>query len=188
MLSWTADWIEAIAAGLLIINIVLIARRSLWNYPVGLAAAGLYFLIFVDTRLYSAALLQVVLFVVQLFGWWNWRRFLAAQDLPVTRMSMLARCAWLLALALLAGGWGTVMSATTDARVPYFDALLSIASLGAQSLFALRLVEGWIVTAGVNLGAIVLFTREQLYTTAALFALLLLLSVAGLRSWWRASG
>ena len=38
--------IEWVAAALGLINVVLVARRSLWNYPFGIAMVALYFFVF----------------------------------------------------------------------------------------------------------------------------------------------
>ncbi|MFX7965294.1 nicotinamide mononucleotide transporter, partial [Acinetobacter baumannii] len=43
--------LEAVAAVLVLVNVALVARRSLWNYPVGLAAVTLYGVIFFRARL-----------------------------------------------------------------------------------------------------------------------------------------
>ena len=66
--------IEIIAVILGIANIILIIRRSVWNFPVAIAMVALYFVIFREAKLYSDAGLQVFFAVVNLYGWWSWRR------------------------------------------------------------------------------------------------------------------
>lgn len=63
------EWI-AVACGL--INVALIIRRSVWNFPFGFAMVTLYFFIFRDYRLYSDAALQIYFFAIQIYGVWNW--------------------------------------------------------------------------------------------------------------------
>ncbi|MBP6379456.1 MAG: nicotinamide mononucleotide transporter, partial [Sphingorhabdus sp.] len=64
-----------IAAVLLgIANIVLIIRRSVWNYPFAIAMVSLYFIIFRDAKLYSDAGLQIFFVAVNAYGWWSWQR------------------------------------------------------------------------------------------------------------------
>lgn len=46
--------VEALAAALLLANVWLVARRSLWNYAFALAAVSLYAAVFLDARLYAA--------------------------------------------------------------------------------------------------------------------------------------
>ena len=59
------DWM-AIACRIL--NVSLIIRRSIWNYPFGFAVVTLYFFIFWEYRLYSDALLQIYFFAIQIYG------------------------------------------------------------------------------------------------------------------------
>ena len=64
--------IEIVAVLLGIINIVLIIRRSVWNFAFGIAMVSLYFAIFREARLYSDAGLQVFFMLVQFYGWVAW--------------------------------------------------------------------------------------------------------------------
>lgn len=181
-------WLEATGAILVIVNIALIVRRSLWNFPFGIAASAIYFVVMGRVGLYSGALLQLLFIAVQLYGWWNWRRFIGGgNELPVATMGGAQRWRWFAAAAVAALAWGTVMDLATDAHLPYPDAALSSASIVCQALIALRRVEGWVVWIGVNLGAIALFVSQTLFVTAALYVILLALSVLGLRAWWTAA-
>src|ERR1044071_5733762 len=64
--------IEIVAAALGVINVLLVVRRSTWNYPFGIVMVALYFFVFWEAKLYSDALLQIFFLVIQLYGWWAW--------------------------------------------------------------------------------------------------------------------
>jgi len=64
--------IEIVPSILGVVNIVLLVRRSIWNYPFGIVMVTLYGVVFFQARLFSDALLQVFFFVVQIYGWWVW--------------------------------------------------------------------------------------------------------------------
>src|SRR5918993_3612035 len=66
--------IEIAAALLGVINVLLVVRRSVWNYPFGIAMVSLYFFVFWDAKLYSDSLLQIFFLLIQLYGWWAWSR------------------------------------------------------------------------------------------------------------------
>ena len=70
--------IEIAAALLGVINVLLVVRRSTWNYPFGITMVSLYFFVFWDAKLYSDALLQIFFLLIQVYGWWAW--FHAAQS------------------------------------------------------------------------------------------------------------
>src|SRR5437016_4270960 len=67
LLTW-----ENAAALLGVINVALLVRRSIWNYPFGIMSVGLYGYVFYGVKLYSDAILQIYFFSMQFYGWWNW--------------------------------------------------------------------------------------------------------------------
>lgn len=178
--------IELAGAAAVVVNIVLIERRSLWNYPFGLLASALYFFVFLEAKLYSGALLQLLLIAIQIWGWRNWRQAEVGGDIPVSTMSNGTRLLWLCGIVAGSLLWGMAMGAMTDARLPLADALLSGASIASQALVAARRVEGLVVWVCVNIGAIVFFLGQSLFATAALYVLLLYLSLRALWAWSRA--
>ena len=179
--------LEWLAAALGIVNVALVVRRSIWNYPFGIAMVSLYFFVFCEAKLYSDALLQIFFLVIQLYGWWNWRRARNEDGVPVGTMSGGARAAWLIGTGAAIAGWGAFMAAYTDAAAPMVDAGIAGASVTAQILQSLRRVESWVFWIAVDVVAIGLFASRGLYVTSVLYALFLLLASAGLLSWIKAS-
>ena len=181
--------LEWVAAGLGLVNVTLVVRRSVWNYPFGLAMVSLYFFVFFEARLYSDALLQIFFFVVQLYGWRNWvlaKR--TAGEVRVTTLTPRARFLWLAGVAAASIAWGLLMARFTDAAAPMIDAAIAGTSIAAQILMAQRRIENWVLWILVDAVAIGLFASRALYATSALYALFLLLSIAGLIGWRRALG
>jgi nicotinamide mononucleotide transporter len=179
--------LEWVAAALGVINVALVVRRSVWNYPFGLAMVALYFFVFFEARLYSDALLQIFFFVVQIYGWVNWVRARnASGEVPVGRLTPRERIGWVLGTALASLVWGLGMARYTDAAAPIVDAFIAGASISAQILMARRRIENWAVWILVDMVAIGLYFSRHLYPTSALYALFLLLSVTGLIGWRRA--
>lgn len=181
------SWIEALAAMLGVITVVLVVRRSLWNYPFGIVMVSLYFFVFLEAKLYSDALLQIFFLLVQIYGWWAWSRAARLEDsgIQVGVLTLAQRWRWGGAIALAAALWGSAMAALTDAAAPFADGGVAIASVGAQLLQSLRRVESWWLWIGVDIVAIPLFLSRGLLLTAGFYALFLALAVAGLFEWRR---
>ena len=57
--------LEIIAVALGLANIGLLVRRSIWNYPFGMAMVALYLFIFWEARLYGEAVLQAIDWVLR---------------------------------------------------------------------------------------------------------------------------
>ncbi len=181
--------LEAAAACLGLINIVLVVRRSVWNYPFGLAMVALYGWIFAqpDVRLYSDAGLQGFFFAVQLYGWWNWSRAQGQTgEVQVLELSAGARGFGIVAVAAATAGWGALMARYTDAALPVPDAFIAMASVAAQLLMARRYWENWILWIAVDLVAIAVYATKGLMLTAFLYAIFLAASVVGLVGWRQA--
>ncbi len=181
------DPLEWAAAALGLVNVALIVRRSVWNYPFGLAMVSLYFFVFFEARLYSDALLQIFFFVVQLYGWWNWLRARrAAGEIRVLTLTPRARLLWIGGIVAASTIWGLAMARYTNAAAPMIDAAIAGTSIAAQILMAQRRIENWLLWILVDAIAIGLFASRGLHATSVLYALFLLLSIAGLIGWARA--
>ncbi|MCU6454400.1 nicotinamide riboside transporter PnuC [Sphingomonas sp. A2-49] len=180
--------VEAVAAGLVVVNVALVAGRHVWNYPVALVAVTLYAWVFADARLYSDALLQGFFFAANLYGWANWARSRAeAGEVVVERLDPATRLAWLAGGAAGCAAWGMLMHRYTDASYPWWDAGIAIASATAQVMQARRAIESWWVWIAVNLASVPLYAAKGLWFTCALYVVLLGLSVYGLVGWRRAA-
>ncbi len=180
--------LELTAVALGLANIVLLVRRSIWNYPFGLAMVALYFVIFRDARLYSDMLLQLFFFAVQAWGWWSWSRAGGFEG-PVTvaPMSRAERWRWVAAVAVATMLWGTLVARYTNAAQPHWDAAVAMGSVAAQVLLARRRIENWIGWIAVDVVAIALYANRALWLTAGLYVIFLVLSIVGYREWLRAA-
>lgn len=179
----TLEWI-ATAAG--IVCVLLLIKRSLWNYPFAILSVSLFAIVFREAKLYSDALLQLFFIAINLYGWWSWYRSRAtAGEVVVERLAPLEQVAALSGMIGLSLAWGAVMARHTDAAFPYVDGTIAMLSVGAQVLLALRKLENWFVWIAVDLIAIPLFAVKGLYPTAFLYVIYLGLSVWGLRDWLR---
>jgi nicotinamide mononucleotide transporter len=181
----TVEWI---AAALGLANIALLVRRSVWNYPFGMAMVALYVAVFFEAKLYGEAGLQVFFFVAQGWSWVLWLR--AAKTggegddrVPVRLLSNFSRVVWLTATAALALNLGWVMHRFTDASLPYADTAIAGASIAAQILLAFRRIENWVLWIAVDIASIAVYVHKDLWATAGLYVVFLLMSVLALREW-----
>lgn len=178
---------EAVGAALGVLGVALMIRRSLWGWPVGIAQVAIYAWVFLQARLYSDALLQLVFLALQAYGWAHWvRRGASARPaLPVTRLSAPQAAAWVGGAAVATAGWGALMDRATDAVLPYGDAFVLMFSLVAQWLQARKVRECWLGWVAVNTVAVGVFWLRELPLTAGLYGLFWCMALAGWRAWGR---
>jgi nicotinamide mononucleotide transporter len=175
------EWIGALAG---LVCVYLVARASIWNWPISIVNTVLYFVVFLRARLYADAILQIVFTVLGVYGWWSWRYGGAQRaELPVRRATRVqivaASAAALLATALCA----LFLARKTDSPVPIWDSSVLALSLVATWAQARKLVESWWVWILVDVISVPLYVTRELYPTAVLYTLFLILCVLGLRHW-----
>ncbi len=178
--------LEIIAVVLGVMSVVLIVRRSLWNYPFGIAMVVLYAIVFAQAKLYGQVGLQVFFAFIQIYGWWNWAKS-QQQDGEVAVLMLSPRdrvvTGVLVALGTAGLGWG--LRNYTDGSEPYVDAFITAASVAAQVLLSWRRIENWPLWIVVDLVAIGLYVYRGMHLTAGLYVLFLGLAVWGLVEWRR---
>lgn len=176
--------IELIASLLGIINIVLIIRRSVWNYPFGIVMVALFGWVVWQQKLYSDAALQIFFIIVQLYGWWSWSRNQSDEgEIIVKRLSRPQIWMWLTASVAAAALWGAFLLRYTDASLPYLDSPIAMFSVAAQILMTRRYIDNWHWWIAVNLISIPTYASKGLYAFAILYAINLILAIKGLIDW-----
>ena len=176
--------LEIVAAVLGLVSVALTVRQNVWCWPTGAVMVALYAYIFWVNRLYADAGLQVVYFVLQFYGWYEWLHGGEGRaELPVGRAS--ARLLLVLAVlgAAATAGLGSALIRWTNQDVSYLDSTITVFSLIAQWMLARKLLENWLIWMGVDVLGVGVYGYKRLYATAVLYAVFLALAAAGYRSW-----
>jgi nicotinamide mononucleotide transporter len=180
--------LEISAVMLSALAVWLTARRHLWCWPVGLVSVLLYARIFLVAKLYSDLLLQLIFAVMQLYGWWQWKRGASDQDGQHIQPQRLPKQGLLIGLLAGAAGsvvLGYVMASFTDAHIPWLDSALTSFSLVAQFWMARKYVANWWLWIAVDIIYVGVYIYKDLDLTAGLYAAFIVLAVIGLRNWQR---
>ena len=178
-----------IAASILgLLQIVLLVRRSVWNFPMAMAQVALTGVVLAGARLYSEAGLQAFFFVVNVQGWYLWSHAQGDEaEVPVRWMQWPARAAWGAVTVALSLSLGWVMHRFTNAALPFADSAVTGASVAAQLLLNLRRIENWVLWIAIDVVSVGLYIARGLNLLAALYVAFLVLSAIGLRQWTRAA-
>ncbi len=177
------DWANFLLG---VFGVWLFIRRSLWAFPVGLVAVTVQGVLFWQSKWYADARLQLFYFGTLVYGWWHWVRHRGnAPELPVTRLSWMARSWYLLAGLVLTVTWAEYQRRYTDAVMPYRDAFVASFGFVGQILQMRKNLENWPVWVVVNAVTVAscLMVQPPLYPTAVLYVIYLALAVAGWREW-----
>jgi nicotinamide mononucleotide transporter len=176
--------LEMIAALFGLVCVGLTIYRHIGCWPTGLIQVVLLIAVFYQAKLYSEMLLQIIYVFLQLYGWYAWlhggpdRTPLIVSRLPARQMLI-----WTFAGVVNAAALGSLMAWHTNASFPYVDAIVTIASLIAQWLLGRKVLESWLVWIFVDVVSIPLFLAKELYWTAGLYAVFLVMATWGWVEW-----
>ncbi len=179
--------LELVASILLIINVYLLARESIWNYLPGIIGVAIFGFIFQNAQLYSDMLLQWVYFIpIQIIGWYWWMNGgRGKNNLPITSMTDSVAIVTIASTLALWGALGYYMHNFTDAAFAYTDALIVSMSVVANVLLVKKYLESWIMWIAVDILAIYVYFQKELFVTSGLYVIFLCLATFGLVSWIR---
>jgi nicotinamide mononucleotide transporter len=179
-----ATWLDQANLAVGIFGVLLMVRRSLWAFPVGLVAVSVQGILFYRAQFPADAMLQVFFFVTLAWGWWHWVRDKgAAPELPVTRLGGRGFLVTLLAAGAATAGWAIWVAPRVGAAMPWRDAFIAAFSVAAQVLQARKNIENWPLWLVVNAVAVASYWKAELAYTAFLYAVYFLLAIGGWRSW-----
>lgn len=178
--AWGYDvtWFELSASLLALIGVGFGVRGNRWVWPFYFLSGALYSVLFYQYDYLASALLQLVFMAAALWGWFGWGALGAEpRTLSPRRRVEIAAGSVLLWLAL-APALKAIGGAAT-----WMDALVLVGSLVAQVLMVLEYTENWMMWIAVNVAGTIHYARQDLFFTALLYLVLLVVAFAGWRSW-----
>lgn len=182
--SFVTTPLELISFVLAVLTVALNIRQNHWAWLFSILSSLLYGFVFANSRLYGDAGLQGVFVAVSVWGWYQWLRG-GTQHQPLQATRLRRSGWWWCGLAWLTGflALSLFLRRFTDTDVPHMDGFLTAGSLVGQFLLSRKKLENWLVWIVVDLLYVGLYLYKHLMLTALLYALFVLLAVAGWRAW-----
>jgi len=178
------NWFEIVAALLAIAYLLLAMRQDARCWIAWIISSLMYLFVMYSAGLYMEAGLQIFYLLMGFYGLYQWQYKLANNEAlkikvwPITAHMM---CLTTLFVLVLASGY--ILSNNTDAASPYIDAFTTWGAIIASYMVAKKILENWIYWFVVDFVSVFLFVSRELYPTALLFCLYLILVIFGYRSW-----
>jgi nicotinamide mononucleotide transporter len=199
VLGYPMSYIELSATLLIVVYVLLITKRIVYAWPLGVFTFSLFAVLFYQVRLYSDFFEQFYYIGNCFYGWYAWliaRKKAEGEkkEVDVSYGSLKTR---LVAGVIIAAGGtllGFVMSRIhtwlpalfpQPAAYPYIDATATVMGFVAAALMAQRRIESWYLWICVNLICIWLYYARGVKFVAALYVFFLALAINGLITWTR---
>ncbi len=193
-------WIQWGAFLFSIIYVILAAAENIWCWFFGIISVILMFLVCIDpdVRYYSDAVLQVIYFVMSIYGWWKWRQHRnnvegEILDAPLKdNAGQLSIIRWPAQNHLIAIAVGTVLAfimgwfwGWMGANLPYIDAFTTAFSVIATIMVAQKVLENWLYWIVIDVVYIFMYGHRGVYLFSILFFLYTVIAVVGYLKWKR---
>ena len=181
--AWQAQSnLEVVAVIAAILYLVLAIRENIWCFLFALISTGIYIYLFQSVWLLSESLLNIYYFVMAIYGWYKWQQRQHNELLKIVSWPLKKHGALILITGLMVPLLGFGMG-QLGAEMPYLDAFTTCFAILATIMVAHKVLENWHYWLVINIISVYLFISKDLFLTAAMFVLYIILTVVGYFKW-----
>ncbi|GAA1667335.1 nicotinamide mononucleotide transporter family protein [Fodinicola feengrottensis] len=182
------SWAELIGQICALTVVLLAQRRTLWTWPVQIAATVLLVAVYASAHLGGLAARNVLILLISIYGWWAWQHNRdAVYGIAVRRSTWPER--GLLAGIMVFGtlGFAWLLNALNASWAPLPDAWIFVGTAVAFFAQGRGLVEFWLVWLLVDAVGVPLQITGHLYFSAAIYVVFAALVIYGWIGWARSA-
>lgn len=182
------NWVELAGAILGLAFVVLEIKQHVLLWPVGIAMSIFYVFVFFDARFYADMTLQFYYIVVSIYGWYWWlfgHQKTNQPEILITHLPKKSMLPLTLITCALTFIMAFVLKNYTDSPVPIGDAFTTALGVTATWMLARKYLEQWLLWIVANAVSLGLYMYKDLYPTAVLFFVYLILAFVGYYNWKR---
>ena len=178
------NWFEIVAALLAISYLLLAMLQDIRCWVAWIISSLMYLFVMYSVSLYMEALLQIFYIFIGFYGLYQWRyKSDLNEPLKITAWSVKNHLIVIGILIFLTSVSGYILTIYTAAASPFVDAFTTWGAIAASYLVAKKVLENWFYWFVIDLVSVFLFTSRELYPTAFLFVVYLVLVVFGYSAW-----
>jgi nicotinamide mononucleotide transporter len=178
--------VEYIAVLFGLLSVWYARKVSIITYPTGIVSVLLYVYICLGAGLYADMGINVVYFVMSVYGWYFWSR--KSSNMTVTPITRLKRKGWIISIGSTVLSFLLlyyVLDRWTDSNVPAIDAFTTAVFIVGMFLMARKKLENWLAWIVGDIISIPLYAYKGLVMSSFQFTVFLILAIAGYIEWRR---
>jgi nicotinamide mononucleotide transporter len=182
--------LEALAVIAGIASVWYSRKENVLVYPIGLINTLIYIYISVKGNLLGEASVNLYYSIMSVYGWYLWTRVDPQQKTINLHITKSSRKDWVYQLLFFSIFYAAIFLSLTYLKtnfapeaIPWADAFASATAYTGMWLMAKKKVESWIWWILTNIASIPLYFIKGYAFTSVQFLVLLVLAIAGLKSW-----
>ena len=177
--------LELTAVVLALAYLVLAVRENIACWYAAFASTAIFFHVFWQVNLYMEAGLQAFYLAMAVYGWWSWRhggKEGKRLDISTWPWQKHALAIGFIAAATAVSG---LLLRDTDQRLAFLDSFTTWSAVVTTIMVARKILENWLYWLVVDSLSILLYIDRELYFTAGLFMLYVIIAIFGWFRWRR---
>jgi len=179
-------WFEILAAILAIIYLLLALKQDIRCWIAWIISSLMYLFVMLYAGLLMESALQIFYVGMGIYGWMQWDKRSAQDKLSIRRWNKKQHFYAIGSLLCIVVISGCLLSLNSNAVAPYIDSFTTWGAILATFMVAKKVLENWIYWFVIDFVSVFLFLSRELYPTAVLFVIYLVIIVFGYRAWVQA--
>ena len=185
------NYLEAFAVIFGILSVWYARKENILVFPFGIINVLIFVYIFFVSKLYANAGINIVYFLTNVFGWYNWSRTNNGDEgLQISRTTERQNLILLVVTIILYFSVLFLLRRSNaddptyiNSILPWIDASNSSLFLMATVLMTIKKVENWVFWLAGNIISIPIFLSQELYFTSLQYVVFLVLATLGFIEW-----
>ena len=178
------NWFEIVAALLAITYLLLAMLQDIRCWIAWIISSIMYLFVMYSASLYMEALLQIFYIFIGFYGLYQWRfQSDLNETLKISTWNVKNHLIVIGILIFLTFVSGYILTIYTSAASTFVDAFTTWGAIAASYLVAKKVLENWFYWFVIDFVSVFLFISRELYPTAFLFVVYLVLVVFGYSAW-----
>jgi len=168
-----------------VLCVYLIVREKDINWPIGVIGSAALIFVFLQDKLYAQVGLQVFYVVECFYGWWKWTRRDALTGLKLIRIGKTKEqtAIFLTVIGLVGTAIIYPIFHRTGDPAPFWDSVITVASLIAEYMLCIKLYEAWMVYLAADLISLIVLAFLRDWVTFGTYGVFTILCVMGVIAW-----
>lgn len=167
-------------------------KASIYLWLTGIIMPVIYIFVYLDAHLYADFGMQVYYVLAAVYGFltWQWNKFMKkgdgsrhTEELPITHMPLRAVIPAVAVFLVMWVGIYYILILFTNSTVPVLDSFGNALSIIGLWALARKYVEQWLIWIVADIELSALYVYKDIPFTAMLYALYVVIAVAGYRKW-----
>ena len=167
-------------------------KANIYLWLTGIIMPVIYIFVYLDAHLYADFGMQVYYVLAAVYGFltWQWNKFMKkgdgsrhTEELPITHMPPRAVIPAVAVFLVMWVGIYCILILFTNSTVPVLDSFGNALSIIGLWALARKYVEQWLIWIVADIELSALYVYKDIPFTAMLYALYVVIAVAGYRKW-----